>query len=270
MNAVVNTPVCPLTQRPGSGGPLVDEALLGMTVEVLGEDGAYRYIRTPYRYEGWAPAGCLLGGAQAERWAALPKKAVLGKHICDVLPEAKYQSRPLVCLPMGALVAAPGEDAPGWQAVTLPDARRGYMREGLLGEYRTAPPALPEQALRRLLVDTAMRYRGSQYRWGGKTPAGLDCSGLVSMAYLLCGVVIYRDAKLMDGFPVHEIDRRAMKSADLLFFPGHVAMYIGDGRYCHATGRAGDGGFAVNSLDPAAPDYRADLAGSITAVGSIF
>ena len=56
----------------------------------------------------------------------------------------------------------------------------------------------------------------------------------------------------------------------LLFFPGHVAMYIGHGRYCHSTGRNGDNGFAVNSLIPSDPDYRADLRENITQVGSYF
>ena len=84
------------------------------------------------------------------------------------------------------------------------------------------------------------------------------------------GILIYRDARIADGFPIHEIAREDMKPADLLFFPGHIALYMGDGRYCHSTGRAGDDGFTINSLIPSAPDYRADLAEKITQVGSYF
>ena len=47
-------------------------------------------------------------------------------------------------------------------------------------------------------------------------------------------------------------------------------MYIGEGRYCHSTGRSGDNGFALNSLNPGDPDYRADLKAAITQVGSYF
>jgi len=242
-----------------------------MIVEVLERGGALWRVRTHYRYEGWAsPRHLRPGDGGAARWAALPKRAVLHQHLCDALAEPRYQAPLLTSLPMGAVVAPEGAPAEGWQRVLLADGRRGYLRAGWLGTCYDRPPDLPEAELRRKIADTALLYRGSQYRWGGKTPAGIDCSGLVSMAYLLCGVLIYRDAKIVDGFPVHAIRPADLEIADLLFFPGHVALYLGEGRYCHATGRAGDDGFTVNSLDPGAPDYRADLAESITAVGSIF
>lgn len=47
-------------------------------------------------------------------------------------------------------------------------------------------------------------------------------------------------------------------------------MYIGHGRYCHSTGKAGDNGFTVNSLIPSDPDYRDDLRHNITQVGTFF
>ena len=115
-----------------------------------------------------------------------------------------------------------------------------------------------------------MLYQGTHYRWGGKSPMGIDCSGLVSTAYMLCGILIYRDAHIMEDFPIHEISLENVKPGDLLFFPGHVAMYLGHGRYCHSTGRSGDNGFALNSLNPGDPDYRADLKAAITQVGSYF
>ena len=90
------------------------------------------------------------------------------------------------------------------------------------------------------------------------------------MSYLLNGIIIYRDAKIMEGFPIHEIDRKDMKPGDLMLFPGHVAMYMGDDRYIHSTGKAGDDGVVINSLNPNDPDYRADLPDKLTAVGSYF
>ena len=75
---------------------------------------------------------------------------------------------------------------------------------------------------------------------------------------------------IREGFPIHEIPMEAVKPGDLLFFPGHVAMYIGDGRYCHSTAKAGDNGFAVGSLIPGNINFREDLRESITQAGSIF
>ena len=121
-----------------------------------------------------------------------------------------------------------------------------------------------------MITEAALKYQGTHYRWGGKSPEGIDCSGLCSTAYMLCGVLIYRDASIVEGFPIHEIKLEDIKPADLLFFPGHVAMYLGDGRYIHSTGKSGVDGVTFNSLNPEDPDYREDLKARITQVGSIF
>ena len=68
---------------------------------------------------------------------------------------------------------------------------------------------------------------------------GIDCSGLAFMSYLLCGILIYRDARIMPGFPVREIPMgnpaETAKKGDLLFFPGQCGRFSGRGtfRSCH-------------------------------------
>jgi cell wall-associated NlpC family hydrolase len=61
-----------------------------------------------------------------------------------------------------------------------------------------------------------------------------------------------------------------MLPGDLMYFPGHIAMYLGDGAYIQSTAKVGNSGVVINSLDPASPYYRADLAESWYASGSIF
>ena len=161
-----------------------------------------------------------------------------------------------------------GEGGGEWTRVELVDGCCGYIRSSLLGDLLTAPPNLPEDDLRQRIIGAAMLYQNSQYRWGGKTPLGIDCSGLVSMAYLLNGITIYRDADLRAGFDLVEIDRDEIKPGDAIFFPGHVALFLGGGRYLHATGRSGSDGVTVNTLEPNDPLYREDLAQRILRVGS--
>ena len=156
---------------------------------------------------------------------------------------------------------------------------------GLLSSCRSAAPAYDYRTLARAgialgididqddnhkLYVEAAKWLGVPYRNGGNSKRGIDCSGLVSMAYLLNGIVIYRDAGIKEGFPIRPIDPKDAKPGDLLFFPGHVAMYLGEGRYVHSTGRAGDDGVAINSLDPAAPDFRRDLLEKLSGAGSYF
>ena len=272
MKAIINVSVCPMYNQPTNDSTVVDEALYGMVVEILEEvtSGWYK-IRTHYRYEGIVSAeNLIIGDIKADAWEALPKLVVRNKNFCDVLSIPKVQGWHLQNLVRGCVVSPIGEAENGWQKVQLADGRTGYVMAGILDTYHTSPLSDNEETLRRALVSAAMLYQGTHYRWGGKSPMGIDCSGLCSMAYMLCGILIYRDANIIEGFHIHEISLDNIKPGDLLFFPGHVAMYIGDGRYCHSTGRAGDDGFALNSLDPNAPDYREDLRNKITQVGSYF
>ena len=272
MKAIVKAPICSLLAAPTRESTLEDEALYGMVVDVLEQPapGWYR-VRTHYRYEGIVSAEELIVGDEAATdWEALPKKIIRNKNFCDVLSAPKVQGWILTTLPRGGIVSPVGQPENGWQQVRLADGRTGFLPESILSDCHTAPLSPDEGVLRQALVDAAMLYRGTHYRWGGKSPMGIDCSGLVSMAYLLCGILIYRDADIREGFPIHEISLEAIKPGDLLFFPGHVAMYIGQGRYCHSTGKSGDNGFTVNSLIPSDPDYRADLRENITQVGSYF
>ena len=87
---------------------------------------------------------------------------------------------------------------------------------------------------------------------------------------MMSGILIWRDAAIREGYPVHRIDPEQKKPGDLLYFPGHVAIYLGDGRYIHSTGREGDFGVVIGSLIPGEAGYRADLEGKCCAVGSIF
>lgn len=270
MKAVVNVPVCPLMSEPRADCPLADEALYGMVVEVLEQSTpGYWKVRTHYRYEGYAPVNDLLTDpARVCAWEALrPCYTPWSKNFIDVMAQPKYQSWPLLTLPRGAVLACGGYQD-GWVKVTLADGREGYTRSSWVAVCPKEPPALPEAELRQRICDTAKLYWRTPYRWGGKSPLGIDCSGLVSMAYLLNGIVIYRDAHIRPDFPIVEIPREEMAPADLLFFPGHVALYLGEGRYLHSTGRAGSDGLDVNSLEPGAPDFREDLAQKLTQVGS--
>lgn len=272
MKAVVNNMVVGLHKEPDVQSTLEDEVLYGMPVDILSEPHkGWVQIRTHYRYEGLVRADELLTDKKlVSEWEQLPKMVVRNKNFCDVLAEPRVQARHVRCLTRGCAVSPIGKASKGWRQVRLADGQTGYVMDGILAPLYTEPLSSDEKVLRRELTDAALLYHGTHYRWGGKSPMGIDCSGLVSMAYMLCGILIHRDASMAGGFPIHEITLEEAKPGDLLFFPGHVAMLMGGDFYCHSTARAGSDGFTLNSLIPAHPDYRADLAQQITHVGSFF
>lgn len=270
--AIVQTDIAPLYAGPNSMGELADEALYGMVVEITGEaQNGLVPVLTHYNYAGFAPQSSLLAveNAAAEAWQAAAGQVVMAPY-ADAMAEPKVQAGRLAGLPRGAAVSLQGPAQDGWVPVLLAGGQKAFMRASHLAPKAPHWQQVEEKALRSALVQTALLYRGAAYRWGGKSPLGIDCSGLVSMAYMLCGCLIYRDAAIKPGFPMREIPKEEVKAGDLLFFPGHVAMAMGGGRYVHSTGFAGSDGVVVNSLVPGEEDYRPDLVEKITQAGSVF
>jgi cell wall-associated NlpC family hydrolase len=84
-------------------------------------------------------------------------------------------------------------------------------------------------------VGVAMSFLGTPYVWGGATPGGFDCSGLVMYAYQAVGVSLPHSSYAMWGYGV-PVPSDQLEPGDLVFFDGlgHVGMYIGGGDFVHA------------------------------------
>jgi len=110
----------------------------------------------------------------------------------------------------------------------------------------TARPVEPSRG--QTVVALAKRHVGAPYRWGGSSPSGFDCSGLVRYVYAQVGVSLPHNAaqQFRLGTPV---TRDSLEPGDLVFFDRlhHSGIYLGEGLFIHArqTGR----GVNIASLD---------------------
>lgn len=292
--AVVNKPVIGIWEKPqeimkGSQGTAVsamaDEGLYGMGLALTGglENGFYP-VKTFYGYTGYVREDEVqLVSLEEQMGWEKGELMVTNGRLTDLLSLPRVQGVRLESLFRGSMIRVLDfiSEAEGWAEIELLDGRHGYVLNQYLRKKEFSQAGLwtgelvqkkivDEGIFRHKVVETAKQYLGVQYRWGGRSTAGIDCSGLTSESYMLNGILIYRDAKIEPGFPVHEIPKEEMLPGDLLYFPGHIAMYMGAGKYIHSTGKPGSGGVVINSLNPKDADYRSDLAKSWYRSGSIF
>jgi|SRR5690606_15756706 len=88
------------------------------------------------------------------------------------------------------------------------------------------------------LVKAAEKYLGVPYRWGGASKSGVDCSGLVVLAFQdAYGVTPPRTTYGQEPWKeLTKVSRSDLSPGDLVFWPGHVAIYVGAGKVIHAPG----------------------------------
>lgn len=259
--AVVTKGIAALRQNPSWDSELVDEALFGMPVEILDKNNDWFLIQTFYGYKGYMSKEDVLEEI-CDEWETSEKQYVAAPF-ADVLNNPKYASAVIATVPRGASLVLTGESQDGWLPVLQPNGGKGWVREESL--FKKSSKSGRE--LRQAIVQTAMLYLGTQYRWGGKSPAGIDCSGLSFMSYLQNGILLPRDAEDQMNF-MKKINRKDSKPGDLLFFPGHVAVYIGEDKFVHATGI--DAVVKVNSLNKDSKMYREDLDKKYLCSGTVF
>ena len=129
----------------------------------------------------------------------------------------------------------------GWARIRTAYDYPGWIGEEALGD---APGLEPWPGdLDHDVLAAARAYLGAPYEWGGLTERGIDCSGLVHMAYRRVGRLVPRDAHQQEAAAT-EIDGADARPGDLVCFgdPGeahHIAFWLGDDRILHATAREG-------------------------------
>jgi hypothetical protein len=122
------------------------------------------------------------------------------------------------------------ERSSGWARVSTSYGYPGWVREeALCGDDP---------------VSIARTFLGAPYEWGGLSAAGIDCSGLVHLAYRLGGLTVPRDAWQQEE-AAEPVGAGAERAGDLVTYgdgrADHVAFWLGEGRILHATAREGLG-----------------------------
>jgi peptidoglycan DL-endopeptidase CwlO len=123
-----------------------------------------------------------------------------------------------------------------------------------------APEAVPRYVgVRERAATLALRMVGTPYRWGGESPGGFDCSGLIRWSYGRVGVDLPHNSNALYGVG-RVVSRTRLETGDVLFFTGlgHVGLYLGGGLMVHSP-RSGK---SVEIVNLAASHYGTRLIGA--------
>jgi len=211
------------------------QLLFNERVELVQISGAWARVRAEEQpslladrktlspYEGWLEFGSLAFSLP------LPPTAVVRTKTAEAGDDELSVGVKLRVVGGGAQALGLGADG---RAVRVPAK-----------DLNQLPQKAKPSALRENILDTARVFLGDKYYWGGRSAWGIDCSGLVNIAYRAWGLDLPRNAD--DQFAAsRSVSRESLKPADLIFSAdaakpsriNHVMLYAGNGRLIEATG----------------------------------
>lgn len=217
--------IAPLRKEASDRSEMISQVLFGECFLLLEKYQKWSYIRlADDHYEGW------IDNKQFEPiteklFNQITKQPPI--YAAEFIDFIKLKNSQLAILSLGA---------------SLPLLNKRIIKiNHHLFEYdgATFDKKLPKNSV----VNIALMYLNTPYLWGGKTPFGIDCSGLVQMVYKVCGYQLNRDAsqQAMQGLTLNFLEES--EPGDLAFFDNeagtiiHVGILMGNEQIIHASGK---------------------------------
>jgi hypothetical protein len=203
-----------LRHRPSADAVQDNELFFGDCVTLFEVEDGWAYVQTVCdSYVGYTDPAALAEPLDTDHRVVTLSTPLLAR------PDVK--SAALDMLPLNA-------------AVKVLERVRGFARIAPDG-YVFAGHLAPQDRKAEDWVATAERFVGTPYVWGGKTHAGIDCSGLVQTALASAGIAAPRDTDQQEAALGEDVPFLTRKRGDLVFWNGHVGIMLDETRLLHAN-----------------------------------
>ena len=260
---VVNLSVANLRVNPDHAAEMATQSLLGTAVKVFNKKDGWYQVQTPDGYIGWVDQdGITLMDLEAvNKWIS-SEKVIYTNEFSFVYSSNDKRSRRVSDIVLGDLLKYLGKED-SYVKVEYPNGRIGYIEEENCKIFsKWLKEIVPTE---NSIVETAYKFIGMPYFWGGTSAKAMDCSGFSKTVYYMNGVLLQRDAsqQVLTGDLIDTKNGfENCKPGDLLFFGRkatdtlpekitHVAIYIGNLDFIHSAGE-----ISIDSFDKNKPNFN--------------
>ena len=227
---IADLSIVPMRSEKSERSEMVSQILFGEVFEILEGDEKWVYVRMLHdRYEGWIDRKMYLEVTEEFIGKYKAEVPVLATEVFNiVVKDGDYGNKLVVS----------GSVFPFFDATTK------KMQIG--GDTYTFIRALPAEEIKRLrdlIIGYALMYYNTPYLWGGRSPYGIDCSGLSQIVYRMAGIDLPRDASQQVTLGQNYSFLEEAMPGDLAFFGDetgaitHVGIIWEQNRIIHASGR---------------------------------
>lgn len=172
--------------------------------------------------------GALAGAAEVS--------AVTAAKAPEPEPEPQPEPEPSASSPSSESSSASSSEASSSRSSGSTDSTGSAEKASSKRSESSGNVAAPSGTKAQKVVSIAKSYVGTPYVWGGTSPSGWDCSGFTSYVYRQVGVNLPRSSGAQKGAG-KVVPRSQAKPGDLMWHPGHVGIYTGNGKMVDARNK---------------------------------
>ncbi len=218
----VGIDVLDLKKRPRPDAPLDTQLLYGETLVVYEDDNGWGWAQADRDgYVGYVAMSALDRGATPATHRVIVRRA-------HVYPAPDMKQPVIGALPLDGRVRVEGT-----RGAFVEIKGRGFVVASHVAPIdRSVDQALGDP------VAVAEGLIGTPYLWGGRSPLGIDCSGLVQLAFSVTGTILPRDTDMqvtLGSAVATDASLAGLRRGDLVFWPGHVGVMSDEATLLHAN-----------------------------------
>lgn len=230
--------VIPVRSEPSHKSEMVTQVLFGELFRILLSEQGWAKVQLSYDdYTGWIALNQVQLLSEKEYLHLLNSETAVTLDLVQLVSnQTRNTIAPLII----------GSSLPGYVKGDFTILHDHYLYDGAVSEISPFDIISTRQdhlKAKHTIISDAMLYLNAPYLWGGRTPFGIDCSGLVQMVYKIKKIKLLRDAsqQVTQGEPLNFVSEA--EPGDLAFFDDdegkitHVGIMVNKSRIIHASGK---------------------------------